>query len=98
MNYFYSTKWTRRITIDDKTFCLRKIKDLVLYNPEGIISKNNYNIASPERAFLDMIYLFPNYYFDNLRPIDWDECSNLVKIYNNQKLVERFLEYKKNVK
>ena len=95
---FIATKWTRRITIDDKTFCLRKIKDLVLYNPEGIISKNNYNIASPERAFLDMIYLFPNYYFDNLRPIDWDKCSDLIKIYDNQKLVERFLEYKKNVK
>lgn len=95
---FIATKWTKKINIDDKSFCYRKIKDSVLYNSEGIVQKDNYNIASPERAFLDMIYLFPNYYFDNLRPIDWEKCSELVKIYNNKKLEERFLEYKENVK
>jgi len=95
---FIATKWTRKINIDNKSFCYRKIKDSILYNPEGVIQKDNYNIASVERAFLDMIYLFPNYYFDNLRPINWEKCSKLVKIYNNKKLIERLLEYKKNVK
>ena len=95
---FIATKWTKKINIDDKSFCYRKIKDSVLYNSEGIVQKDNYNIASPERAFLDMIYLFPNYYFDNLRPIDWEKCSKLVKIYNNKQLIERFLKYKENAK
>jgi hypothetical protein len=53
-------------------------------------------VASTERAFLDMIYLFPNYYFDNLRSINWDKCDELVKIYNNKELVKRLAKYRKN--
>ncbi|MDD3940505.1 MAG: hypothetical protein PHQ01_02940 [Candidatus Pacebacteria bacterium] len=82
--------------IDKSTFTFRKLKDEVLFNPTGVISKDNYSIATTERAFLDMIYLFPNYYFDNLKSINWEKCAEIVKIYNNKQMVKRLVKYQKN--
>ncbi|MDA3802615.1 MAG: hypothetical protein PF488_01805 [Patescibacteria group bacterium] len=93
---FVASKWPKTIIIDKNTFTFRKLKDLVLFNPAGIVSKDNYSIATTERAFLDMIYLFPNYYFDNLKLIDWEKCGELVKIYNNKELIKRLNKYRKN--
>lgn len=93
---FVASKWPKNVTIDKYVFAFRKIKDAVLYNSTGIISKDNYSIATLERAFLDMIYLFPNYYFDNLKSIDWGKCEKIVNIYNNQQLVKRLNKYRKN--
>ncbi|PIR93521.1 hypothetical protein COT99_00275 [Candidatus Falkowbacteria bacterium CG10_big_fil_rev_8_21_14_0_10_43_10] len=93
---FVATKWTKTMTIDKSTITFRKLKDTVLFNSTGIVSKDNYSIATPERAFLDMIYLFPNYYFDNLKSIDWEKCGELVKIYNNKSLAKRLNKYQKN--
>lgn len=81
--------------IDKSTFTFRKLKDEVLFNPTGIININNYSIATSERAFLDMIYLFPDYYFDNLKSINWEKCAEIVKIYNNKQLVKRLAKYQK---
>jgi hypothetical protein len=93
---FIASKWPKTMILDKYTFTFRKLKDIVLYNPAGIIYKDNYSIATAERAFLDMIYLFPGYYFDNLKSINWDKCSEIVKIYNNRQLIKRLAEYKKN--
>jgi len=93
---FVAAKWPQKKKIDGNSFTIRRLKDSILYNPEGIIQNDNYSIATPERAFLDMIYLFPNYYFDNLRPLDWEKCFELVKIYDNKKLIERLAKYQKN--
>lgn len=93
---FVVAKWPKTMTVDKYKITFRKLKDTVLFNSAGIVSKDNYSIASPERAFLDMIYLFPNYYFDNLKFINWEKCEELVKIYNNKSLVKRLNKYKKN--
>ncbi len=93
---FAVTRWTRTVTIDKYTIQFRKIKDVILFNTSGILNKDNYSIATPERAFLDMIYLFPNYYFDNLKPINWAKCDELVKIYDNKELIKRVDKYRKN--
>src|SRR3989339_1514 len=58
-----------------------KLKDEILLNPQGIIRKENYSIASKERAFMDMIYLRPRYYFDNLNSLDWEKCFALLDVY-----------------
>lgn len=92
---FVASKWPKTVTIDKNKITFRKLKDAVLFNSTGITNKNNYSIATKERAFLDMIYLFPNYYFDNLRSIDWNKCSEIVKIYDNKQLVKRFNKYRK---
>lgn len=93
---FVVAKWPKTMTVDKYTITFRKLKDTVMFNSTGIISKDNYSIATPERAFLDMIYLFPNYYFDNLKSINWEKCDELVKIYNNKSLIKRLNKYKKN--
>lgn len=92
---FVAGKWTRTLIINKITFTFRKLKDSVLFNPTGIIMKDNYSIATPERAFLDMIYLFPKYSFDNLEPINWDLSTEMVKIYNNKELIKRLNKYRK---
>ena len=93
---FLVSKWTKTLIIDTHTFSFRKLKDMVLYNSSGIVSKDNYSIATTERAFLDMMYLFPDYYFDNLKPINWERCDEIVKIYDNKQLMKRLNTYHKN--
>jgi len=93
---FIASKWPKTVKIDKHIITFRKLKDSVLFSPTGIINKENYSIATKERAFLDMIYLFPNYYFDNLDSIDWEKCNRIVKIYNNKQLVKRLNRYYKN--
>lgn len=82
--------------IGDKTIVFRKFKNSVLYNALGIRNEQNYSIATPERAFLDTIYLSPKFYFDNLRFINWELCSELVKIYENKQLIKRLASYQKH--
>lgn len=93
---FVASKYPRIIKIDQHTFNFRKLKDLVLFNSAGIVNRDNYSIATPERAFLDMIYLFPDYYFDNLKPLDFNKCAELVKIYRNKQLIKRLAKYRQN--
>jgi len=82
--------------IGNHTFVFRKLKDSVLYSALGIKTEKNYSIATPERAFLDTIYLSPKFYFDNLRPINWETCFELAKIYENKQLIKRVKEYQKH--
>ena len=93
---FVASPWPKTLTIHNTTIAFRKLKDSVLYNSAGIINQNNYSMATPERAFLDTIYLFPKYYFDNLKPINWEKCFELIKIYSNKQLMKRLTQYQKN--
>ncbi|MFA5643471.1 MAG: hypothetical protein WC113_03515 [Candidatus Paceibacterota bacterium] len=93
---FAASRWSKTMAIGKYAFTFRKLKDAVLFNPAGIANKDNYSIATPERAFLDMIYLFPNYHFDNLRSIDWEKCDEIAKIYSNKQLIKRLNKYRKN--
>ena len=81
--------------IDNHVITFRKLKDRVLYNARGIRNEKNYSIATPERAFLDTIYLSPKFYFDNLRSINWELCFELAKIYDNKQLIKRLATYQK---
>lgn len=90
---FVAGPWSRVNTVDHYTIRSRRLKDEILFNPTGITMGNTYSIATLERAFLDMIYLFPRYYFDNLRPIDWEKCFELVGVYNNKQMIKRLIKY-----
>lgn len=81
--------------IDNHAITFRKLKESVLYNALGVKNEKNYSIATPERAFLDTIYLSPKFYFDNLRSIKWDICLELAKIYDNKQLIKRLAIYQK---
>jgi hypothetical protein len=96
---FLAGPWTLNRKIGKSKFYFRKLKKEVLFNPSDINFIDNYCIASKERAFLDMIYIFPRYYFDNLSSLDWDKCFEIIKIYKNKQMVKRLNKYfKENVK
>ncbi|MDR0940628.1 MAG: hypothetical protein LBM68_00205 [Bacteroidales bacterium] len=90
---------TRKVEIEGQTFCYRKIKGEILVNTEGIIlNTNNINIATPERAFLDMLYLNKDFYFDNLHILNTKKIIRLLPLYNSQTLEKRALTLFKNDK
>lgn len=36
-----------------------------------------------------MIYIFKDYYFDNLDPIDWDKVYEILPIYGDNKAMKK---------
>lgn len=88
----------REIACDGQTYVFRRIKDTILTNSLGIEKKDNYHIASKERAFLDTIYLNKDYHFDNLSSINWNECFEMLPIYDNKAMSIRLASYYKPFK
>ena len=79
---------SREIEIENQTFRYRQMKGEILTNTEGILlNKNNVNIATPERAFLDILYLNKRFYFDNLHILNKKEIAKLLPIYGSQTLI-----------
>lgn len=89
---FIASYTTREITIDQQIYSFRKIKDEILVNTIGIEHISETSIAIKERAFLDMLYIDPHFYFDNLNSLDWDKVFDLLPIYTNQRLVTKVNE------
>jgi len=92
-NIFVLTYLTRKLNINNYFFYFRKIKDLILLNQTGIENKNHYYIANKERAFLDAVFLYKDYHFDNLKPLDWDKVNQYKNIYQSKILEKRVAEY-----
>jgi len=86
---FAASYLSREMKIKNTKVVYRKLKQSLLINPEGIINNPGYAKASKERALLDTLYLKPEFYFDNLKEIDWVTCRNLATIYDNQSLLDR---------
>ncbi len=84
---------SRDITVDNHSISYRKIKNEILINHQDIVNENNYFIASKERAFLDAVFLFKDYHFDNLNSLDWEKIFKLLNIYKNKTLEKRINEY-----
>src|SRR3989339_2058481 len=80
---------TKEIECDGQKYSYKKIKDTILTNQAGIKSKENYSIASPERAFLDVVYLNKDYHFDNLSSLNWDKVYEILPIYGGNKRMEK---------
>jgi predicted transcriptional regulator of viral defense system len=92
---FVACPYSMAKKIDGHTITFRKLKDSILWSGLGIKKEKGYSIATPERAFLDTIYLSPKFYFDNLQSINWGLCFDFVKIYGNKQLVRRLKNYQK---
>ena len=84
---------SRTIEADKHTFEYHKIRSDILTNNNGIVKEGLVNIASPERAFLDTIFLHQDYPFDNLSTLNWDIVLSLQHIYKNSALVKRVNAY-----
>src|SRR5699024_2725471 len=80
---------SREIEIEKQTYRYRKIKKEILINTDGIKQKDNLNIAVPERAFIDLLYLEKEYYFDNLSPLKNKRVYKLLPFYQSDALTRR---------
>lgn len=83
----------RIVEIDEKAYQFRIIKPQLWIGMDGIEKHDNILIATPERAFLDMIYLSAgNCYFDNLHPLNKTKVKELLPIYQSKVQTERVTE------
>ena len=80
---------SRSVDIEGRIYAYRKIKGEILIVTQGIIQTGNVNIAIPERAFLDILYLNKEYYFDNLTPLDKNLITKLLPEYNSKTLTTK---------
>jgi hypothetical protein len=89
---------SRTVEVDGHTFEYHKIRDDILTNNQGIDTEGLVNVASPERAFLDTIFLHQDYPFDNLSMLQWDTVLSLQQIYKNSALAKRVNIYYQHYK
>lgn len=89
---------SRDIVCDGQKYSFKKIKDTVLNNPTGIDQSGTYAIATKERAFLDTLYIYKKYYFDNLSPLDWEKVFDILPIYENKNMEKEVLRLYKDFK
>lgn len=80
----------RAVEIDEKDYQFRIINPELWISMEGIEQNDNILIATPERAFLDMVYLSAgNCYFDNLHALNKTKVKQLLPLYQSKVLTER---------
>lgn len=81
---------SRTLTIDGRVYEFRKINPFLWGGMSGIKTENGYFIASPERAVLDTMYLYPDIgHFDNVRSLDFDLIRSLASDYRNSAFLKR---------
>ena len=81
---------TRTIEVDGRNYAFRKINPMIWANMIGIEQKDNIAIATPERAFLDIVYLSAGQcYFDNLHPLNKELVRQILPVYGSPVLTKR---------
>ncbi len=80
---------SRTVTFDYNEYLYRQIKGEIMTNFIGIERVGNINTAIPERAFLDVLYLNSEYYFDNLKPLKYKKIMEILPIYQNKIMEKR---------
>jgi hypothetical protein len=89
---------SRTIQVESQSYQFRKIKDELLVNTGGIIRKiNQINIATAERAFLDLLYLKSDSLVDNMNPLNKELVFNLLPLYQSKLLTQIVTTLLKNV-
>lgn len=90
---FVASYVTREVTIGQQVYACKRVRDSILTNRRGVEAKENYSIASPERAFLDVVYSNNDYHFDNVSSLNWDIIFEIVPIYENKSLGKKVKKY-----
>jgi predicted transcriptional regulator of viral defense system len=91
---FVATYQSRNILCDGQVYEFKRLKMAILMNSAGIEIGDNYSIATPERAFLDTLFLYKEYHFDNLSSLKWDRVFELLSVYNDANLVKKVIALK----
>ena len=80
---------SRQVEIESQGLRYRKIRGEILTNTMGINRlPSHINRASPERALLDLLYLDPDFYFDNIHPLQKTALLELAPIYHSKSLTQ----------
>ena len=92
--YITIISYLRRIIhVNGNKMNYHKIKNTVLYNSAGItMYDNGISAATPERAFLDTLYLNKEFHFDSIHSLNREIAGSLLSIYQSKKLDDR-VEY-----
>lgn len=78
---------SRTLQVDGIQLSYKKIQNDLLINTSGIVRESTgINIATPERAFLDLLYRNKNFYFDNLNILNKKLIDDLLTIYDSKQL------------
>lgn len=93
---FVASYLSRDITVDGHKLSYRQIGEPALSHTAGIEERSGYFVASKERAFVDAVFLYKNYYFDNLGGLNWDKVFALVLLYESKALAKRVKQYYKD--
>ncbi|MDD2595243.1 MAG: hypothetical protein PHD11_05435 [Bacteroidales bacterium] len=80
---------SRNINIDDKNIRITKLKGEILVSTYGVAIKNDINIATPERAFLDTLYIDSNAHFDNLSGLNKKKICEMLPLYGSKTIAKR---------
>lgn len=81
---------SRNLVIDGREYVYRRIRPEIWAGMRGIVQEGGYCIARPERAALDVMYLYPEIgYFDNPGKLDLDFMISLLPDYDNKQLNNR---------
>jgi len=94
---FVASYITREVTVDKRIYSYKRVGDSILTNHMGIEAKDHYHIASPERAFLDVVYLSKDYHFDNVSSLNWEKIFEILPIYDNKRMGKRVKRYHKSI-
>jgi predicted transcriptional regulator of viral defense system len=94
---FVASYVTREVKANDQIYAYKRVRDSILTNNTGVEEKDNYHIATPERAFLDVVYLNKDYHFDNLSPLNWERVFDILPIYENKSMERKVKKYHQSI-
>ncbi len=91
-DYTFVADLSKRVSVGTWSFRYRKLKDIYLHNPAGIVDHSGVFIATAERAVADLLYFNPKYHFDVPESIDFEKVKLIqqevgyppVKLFNVQ--------------
>lgn len=76
----------RTITINGSNYQYHQLSRELFFNSLGLIKKQRYMIAGPERAIIDSLYINSSIGFDNLEGLDTGLLQELAKLYNQPRI------------
>ena len=82
---FVASSLTKEMVADGQKIQFLKLHKEILLNPLGVDFTSNYAQATPERAFLDRLYLSPEYHFDRLDLLNWEKVQSILPAYRGNK-------------
>jgi predicted transcriptional regulator of viral defense system len=95
---FVASYQTRVIECDGNIYDYKTIKKAILTDIRGIKQDLHYSIAIPERALLDTLYLYGDYWFDNLSEIKWEKVFELLPVYDSKRMEKQILALHQSAK